>query len=105
MGGMPGMGGMGGMPGMGGMGGMPGMGGMGGMPGGMDFEKVRTSSSPLLELWHLFEWQMMADMKNSGEFDDNGGDDDGDAEAQAQAQAPESDSDTDNAAPPPLEST
>ncbi|KAF8480812.1 HSP20-like chaperone [Russula ochroleuca] len=87
MGGMPGMGGMGGMPGMGGMGGMPGMGGMGGMPGGMDFEK------------------MMADMKNSGEFDDNGGDDDGDAEAQAQAQAPESDSDTDNAAPPPLEST
>ena len=92
MGGMGGMGGMPGMGGMGGMGGMPGMGGMGGM-GDMDFEKVRTSPPFFLELWSLFEWQMMADMKKSGYGD-------GDTELPTQ----ESESDSDDAGPPPLES-
>jgi hypothetical protein len=119
MGGMPGMGGMGGMPGMGGMGGMPGMGGMGGMGGmpgmggipGMegfggaggnfDIAKVCTSFTPLpMDPWCLFEWQMMADMKNSGgpsNDEDNAPD-----APDAPDQGPDTDTDTDDV-PPPLE--
>jgi hypothetical protein len=55
----------------------------------------------LLELWHLFAWQMMAEMKNS---DPGAADADADADADAGAGAAEEEADSESDdAPPPLE--